>query len=181
MEEIWKDIPGYEGLYQASTMGRIRSVDREITYSNGRKYTYKGHVLRQNNKRWALQVQLSVNQKKKFYNVHNLVMLTFKGTRPNNLLILHEDGNFLNNELSNLRYSNASENQIDIYRQGGKTSQAKLTLDEVLFIRKLFKTGKYTQIKIGKMFNIDGSSVGRIARKDTFAWLNDDGSIQKGI
>ena len=45
--EIWKDIQGYEGFYQVSNLGRIRSLDRTITDSIGRKRLYKGRILKQ--------------------------------------------------------------------------------------------------------------------------------------
>ena len=45
-EEIWKDIPGFEGLYQASNWGRVRSLDRVVTRKDGRKQLYKGKLLK---------------------------------------------------------------------------------------------------------------------------------------
>ena len=44
-KEIWKDIPGYEGLYQVSNLGRIKSIDRYVTYNNGREIFTKGKML----------------------------------------------------------------------------------------------------------------------------------------
>ena len=44
--EIWKDIKGYEGRYQVSNLGNVKSLDREIVYSNGKVYKQKGHKLK---------------------------------------------------------------------------------------------------------------------------------------
>ncbi|MDM8222537.1 NUMOD4 domain-containing protein [Limosilactobacillus vaginalis] len=46
MNEIWKDIPKYEGYYQVSTMGRVKSLDRTIVYKNGVKHRYRGQILK---------------------------------------------------------------------------------------------------------------------------------------
>ena len=46
MQEIWKDIKGYEGFYQVSNMGRVKSLDREIIYKDGRVYKYNGQIIK---------------------------------------------------------------------------------------------------------------------------------------
>ena len=45
MNEVWKDIKGYESTYQVSTLGRVRAINRIVTYSNGIRHHYKGHIL----------------------------------------------------------------------------------------------------------------------------------------
>lgn len=48
MEEIWKDVIGYEGLYKVSNLGRVRSLNRNVTDKNGTSYTLIGTILKQN-------------------------------------------------------------------------------------------------------------------------------------
>lgn len=95
-EEIWKDIPGYEGLYQASSLGRIKSCQKVLRYRNG-----FGQYL---------TVGLSKNDVKKLYNVHYLIAITFIDN-PNNLPCLnHKDEDKFNNSVENLEWCSYSYN-----------------------------------------------------------------------
>ena len=116
MEEIWKDIPGYEGRYQASSLGNIRSLDRWVdTIIKGTKCTqfHPGRLLRPgNNSRGYLFVHLS---RKRHY-VHRLVGITFIKRDDSRPFINHKDGNKSNNVVSNLEWCSASENMIHCNR-----------------------------------------------------------------
>ena len=76
MEEIWKDIPGFEGLYQASNLGRIKSYDQIINNKRG-EYLLKGRILKETNNDGYSQVKLYKNGEKFTRKVHTLVALTF--------------------------------------------------------------------------------------------------------
>lgn len=121
MIELWRDIPGYEGLYQASSLGRIRSLDREIiaNYKNGKTQIrhYKGQILAPGryNKDGHLSVVLGKGTSGK--PVHSLVALTFIGTRPKDCDVRHVDGNPANNRLDNLMYGTRTQNILDVYRK----------------------------------------------------------------
>ncbi len=101
MKEIWRDIPDYEGIYQASSLGRIKSLPRKysprtsimIGSSNGCGY-------------------LAVTLSSKTRTIHTLVAEAFHGTRPSGLVTDHIDNNKLNNESKNLRYITNRENTI---------------------------------------------------------------------
>ena len=180
MSEVWKDIPGYEGLYQASDQGKIRSLDREVVSSIGRVRKFKGKILKfKYYKTGRPCVELYKNGKSKMYKPYYLILLTFVGERPEGYNVAHLDGNFLNNQLSNIRYDTGSENQIDFYRQGKKSNTGKLSIDEVLEIRRLYATGEYKQRELAEMYRITRANIGSITRKETFSWLNDDGTIQE--
>ena len=113
MKEIWKDIVGYEGLYQVSNLGRIRSLDRYVNSAikNSNKVIKKGKILKPNpNWNNYLQVHLSKNGKGKMSVVHRLVAQTFI-PNPNNLpQVNHIDGNKFNNSIENLEWCTAKEN-----------------------------------------------------------------------
>jgi hypothetical protein len=117
--EIWKSIPGYKG-YEASNMGRVRSVDRKILLGNRwgklgwRKF--KGRVLSPGYHEYGYpRVMLGMYA---WSEIHCLVMIAFIGPCPSGKEVGHFDGNPLNNNLSNLRYVTKRENYEDSLRHG---------------------------------------------------------------
>lgn len=105
MEEIWKDIKGYEGLYQVSNLGRVRGLDRFVDLKSGKKRFVKGRVLKPyltgGNGCQYYVVDLT-NSKTHF--VHRLVAETFI-PNPNRLNeVNHKDENKLNNKITNLEW-----------------------------------------------------------------------------
>lgn len=110
MKEIWKPIKGFEGYYEVSTNGRVRSVDRIIHYSNGKVVYYQGKIISQSNRVGYLRVDLNKDGKHKSYNVHRLVAEAFL-ENPNNLqCVNHKDENKQNNNINNLEWCSSSYN-----------------------------------------------------------------------
>lgn len=179
-EEIWKDIPGYEGMYQVSTFGNVRSLDR-IVYKNDVPWNYKGRVLKQHPRgNGRLIVNLCNKDKKiKSKEVHRLVMLTFVGEIPENYETCHADGNYLNNNIYNLSYDTKQQNHIDRYRQGLLSGSGVLSIKEVLQIRVLFENRIYTQMELVNIYNVSRSTIQNITSRKKFYWLNDDGTIEE--
>ncbi len=113
MEEIWKDIKNYEGLYQVSNLGRVKSLSRFIKCRNGKRKTVT-KILKQTSIRYAM-LDLGKRNKKI---VHRLVAEAFIPNPNNKPQINHIDGNKLNNNAKNLEWCTQSENQIHAYRTG---------------------------------------------------------------
>lgn len=90
MEELWRDIPGFEGRYQASNYGRIRSLDYTMRYKNSDILAYrKGKVLSAKTDKYGyFEVTLSVNKRRYCRKVHQLVGLTFI-PNPNNYPVIN--------------------------------------------------------------------------------------------
>lgn len=110
MEE-WCDIKGYEGIYQVSNLGRVRSLDRISAYSNGRLHTYKGKVLKQYaDVNGYLCVYLCKDDARKCKLVHRLVWEAFNGEIPSGMEVNHIDENPSNPSLSNLNLLTHKEN-----------------------------------------------------------------------
>lgn len=177
--EEWKPVVGFEGLYEVSNMGRVRSLGREV--DNGRGcYFKKGRILKQRiNKNGRLQVSLFKNGKVYTKHTHCLVALSFIGERPNGFDVCHIDGDCTNNKLSNIRYDTVSQNMIDIYRHGRKVGGGKLSIEQVLEIRRLYATGNYKQRELAEKFNTRQTNISQIITRKYFSWLNDDGTIQE--
>lgn len=112
MKEIWKPISGYEGFYEISSKGRVRSLDREIIFRNGNKRKYIGKILRQKYHNGYAMVNLNKNKECETVYIHQLVAKHFIGERPKNLVVNHKDGIKTNNNVENLEYITSSENNM---------------------------------------------------------------------
>ena len=110
MEE-WKNIIGYEGLYEVSNTGQVRSLDRYVKYSNGRIHLHKGKVLSPVKDKYGyLVVCLYCNEKQKIIKIHRLVAQAFI-PNPNNLPeVNHKDEDKTNNSVDNLEWCTAKYN-----------------------------------------------------------------------
>lgn len=112
-QEIWKDIPGYEGLYQASNFGRIRSLDKEVKHFKGGTAVKKGKVLKLQKRSQYGYTKYYVSLKKDKYEfkiVARLVWAAFNGPIPKGKQINHIDENPLNNCIDNLNLMSSKEN-----------------------------------------------------------------------
>lgn len=118
MPESWKPVVGYEGLYDVSSRGRVRSLDREVKYSNGSTHLHRGRVLKFTPMHGYSTVCLAKNGTRKTSYVHLLVLEAFVGPRPPKMEGCHRDDVQTNNNLSNLRWDTPSENRRDIIRNG---------------------------------------------------------------
>lgn len=111
MEEIWKDIEGFEGLYQVSNLGRVKSLERVTIRKDGRKLPCREKILKANPKSDGYcQVQLWKDGKVVYRRVHVLVAEHFIGERPKKHDINHIDENKSNNAVFNLEYVSRKEN-----------------------------------------------------------------------
>lgn len=112
MEEIWKDVPEYEGIYLASNLGNVKSLTRRVnTRGNGTKEQVGKlltKVVRSTNK--YLAVALYKNNKSKLISVHRIIALTFIENTENYPIVMHLDDNRVNNNVCNLRWGTWSEN-----------------------------------------------------------------------
>lgn len=138
--EIWKDVPGYEGLYQVSTFGRVRSYDKEWDF-NGSIVKKKGGII--NPKECSggyLRLYLSKNNVKEDFKVHRLVWETFN--HKTDLHIDHKvEGNKKDNRLSNLQAVSKRYNTAKYHLNRAKTSKyTGVNWDKV---RKKWKAGIY--------------------------------------
>jgi len=109
---MWKSIKGFEGYYEVSDDGRVRSVDRTVKRKGGGTLSYKGRELvPDKTKKGYLKVYLSKNSKKTNKLVHRLVLETFRPVdRMEYKQVNHKDGDKLNNALSNLEWVTNQEN-----------------------------------------------------------------------
>jgi len=141
MQEKWADVAGFEGVYQISDLGNIRSLPRIIDYGT-HKQTHKGRILKpQPNSKGYLRIVLTWDGKREVKFIHRLVAEAFVPNPENKPQVNHKDGNKLNNHAANLEWVNNSENQKHGRRSGLITTLHgeqkpghKLTESDVRFI-----------------------------------------------
>lgn len=112
-KEIWKDVKGYEGLYQVSNLGRVKSLKRVVYKRNGTNQTLKEKILKNNyNGKGYYHVMLYKNTNKKTLKIHKLVAMAFLGHKPcgHNEVVDHIDNNQANNRLDNLQLTTVRHN-----------------------------------------------------------------------
>ena len=109
--EVWRDIQGYEGLYQVSSFGRVRGMDRVVICKNGMQKTVKGRVLKQaENRHGYLEVSLSKRRHYTGFRVHRLVAAAFLDRQDYQDRVNHKDENKQNNNIANLEWCDAKYN-----------------------------------------------------------------------
>lgn len=110
--EEWRPIPGTDGIYEVSNLGRVRSLDRVITEKTGMCRRKSGRVLKPfKGDRYDHQA-VSIGAHDRRY-VHVLVLEVFVGPRPTGYEACHNDGDVHNNAVKNLRWDTPSANQQD--------------------------------------------------------------------
>jgi NUMOD4 motif/HNH endonuclease len=119
--ERWRPVRGYEGFYDVSDFGRVRSVDRIVTHRVGKTARVRGRLIAQvlgKDTLNGMAVSLWLDGTVRTVRVHRLVLTAFVGECPPGMECCHDDGNATNNMLANLRWDTHSENILDRQRHG---------------------------------------------------------------
>lgn len=110
-KEIWKDIEGYEGIFQVSNLGRIRSLDRYVNTCHGAKRIQKGRILKPTKcKNGYYEAQINHKGKRKIFLLHRLVGKYFLENPDNLPEINHKDEDVSNNCVENLEWCTSKYN-----------------------------------------------------------------------
>lgn len=161
MIEEWRDIPEYEGFYQVSNLGNVRSVTRTLLYNTGKYYTIRGKIRKQHkDSHGYYTVTVSKNNKQYRKWVHRLVAAAFLQNYIDDMVINHIDGCKSNNCISNLEVCTSKENTdharriglIDDY--GEHSVLAKLTNQQADDIRKKYKAGMITYKELADQYSV---------------------------
>lgn len=168
--ETWRPIPGFDG-YEASDLGRIRSVDRDVTVEGGFSRRFRGRVLKLQRHGGGYR-RLRLGWHSKSYYVHQLVMLAFVGEPPVGQQVAHCNGEPTDNRLVNLRYDSAPGNNADKIRHGthGRGEQCptgRLTQEQVLEIR----SSELARKLLAAQFGVSKSHIDNIKAGHRWGWL----------
>lgn len=170
--EVWLDIPGFEGKYQVSDQGRVRSLDRLVRgkHRSGTEFQRlsPGKVLTPAVYCKTGHLSLPLGRLTNGIPVHQLVLLAFQGPCPDGQEVRHKNGNPKDNRLINLEYGTRTENILDVYHQGKKWR--KLSAADVHDIRSKLAAG-VTGASLAREYKVTDQSISRIKRGETFKWL----------
>lgn len=149
IEETWKDIPDFEGIYQASNLGRIRTCEEKTTYTkrHGVRH-WKQRILKPKGETYSTgyRVTLWKNGVGRDYLVARLVASAFLG--KSNLTVNHIDGNRFNNNINNLEWCSLSENIHKGFETGLYKNQIKITV----FDKKTGTINKFRSLSQASQF-----------------------------
>jgi hypothetical protein len=173
MEEYWKDIIGYEGYYQVSNLGRVKSLDRIIPHKSHITQRIKGRILKGKVIKAGgyLAVSISKHNKGGWVKVHQLVAKTFIPNPENKLEIDHINTIPIDNRVENLRWVTRTENANNVLTRRknsisskNKKCNVKLTQEQIKEIKKLLAENNYRGIQtmLAKKFNISIAQINRI-------------------
>lgn len=175
-EVIWKSVKGYEGIYEVSNSGYVRSLDHYPIGRNGNGIQ-KGRILKTSvSSKGYLQCSLSLEKKRFHTGVHRLVAIAFI-ENPNNLpQVNHKDGNKLNNNDWNLEWCTNSENQIHAvenglieHNYGQKHHMAKLTNVQASEIREKFILNPTRTLQsVADEYNVSLQTIFKIKQNQTY-------------
>lgn len=174
--EIWKDVVGYEGVYQVSSYGRVKRIGAAPGAQVGRILK-----LQFNPSNGGMQVRLCWHSKHTTEKVHRLVAEAFldKPT-PEHNEVNHKNGNRKDNRVENLEWVTRSENIRHSYDvlgrkrsdlRGEQIGNSKLTRKEVKQIRALYSTGEWTQEELAEKFGVSQVLISKIVRGELWSHI----------
>ncbi len=176
MNEEWKDIIGYEGCYQVSNLGRVKSLDRVVItprHPNGNKL--KGRMIKfGKTPRGRLYVVLCKDGVPHNHLVNRLVGIHFLPLPSDyeQLEVMHIDNNDKNNYADNLKWGTRQINCIDAWRdglmEGVRHSVSKITEAEALEIRHKYIPYKYSMGRLSKEYGINAATIHDIIHRKSW-------------
>lgn len=173
-QEEWRDVPDYEGMYQVSDLGRVKSLQRktERIHSKSRIKLVKEIIRKQTKEKDGyLQVCLKKDLKVKTFKTHRLVATLFISNPENKPQVNHKNSIKTINDVFNLEWNTSKENinhalDFGLMPRGEKSYKTILTEKQVLEIRKIGKS--ILQREIGKMYGVSEETIGLILRRKTW-------------
>ena len=171
MEE-YKDIQGYEGIYQVSNLGNVKSLARTLQEPSGKERKTKEKVLKSSldNKGYP-KLNLHLNNVRITRRVHRLVALALIPNPEGKEQVNHINGDKTDNSTSNLEWCTGSENMKHAYdtglkipTRGERSKSAKLTNQDVLDIR----ASSESTVALAKRYNVARQTIGYIVRRETW-------------
>ncbi len=178
LSEEWRPIPGFEGIYEASNLGRIKRLRRVLVHNYGgdRILKEKLPAFRISGNGYY-RIRLTFNKQKTFHFVHRLIAAAFMPCNDPSKQINHKDCNKFNNCIDNLEWVSGSENMKHAYRNGRISklgelnSCAKLNIESIQRIRIMILNGMNNR-QIADCFDVGRSTISLIRNKKLWGHVN---------
>jgi hypothetical protein len=178
MQEVWRPVVGYEGLYEVSDQGRVRSLPRSVLSVDGKVRRFPGKVLKGCvGSHGYLCLNLCKGGAPKAHLVHALVAEAFLGPCPEGQEVCHSERGKHDNRSSSLRYGTRKENAADKHRdgshiQGERHGCAKLTEAQARYVHtQLRNYSRGTVPRLARELGVALSTIQSIKEKRNWAWL----------
>jgi hypothetical protein len=178
MDEIWKDVVGFKGIYKVSSLGRLKSLERIVVRKNDVRLRINEKIILGSDHHGYLYTTLRKKDCRVQKFIHVIVAEAFIGVKPEGKEVCHFDGNRKNNCVNNLRYGTRSDNVRDAIahathytpfrKKGSERSQAKINEE----IAKLIKNSADSSYVLAKRFNVSRSLISNIKRNRAWTHVN---------
>lgn len=171
-KELWLPVEGWEGYYEVSNHGQIRSLPRIITSRRGAKKAIPGRVMRKNlQKNKAAIVSFNRKGKPIAYRVDHLVYKSFIGEIPPGKTVFHLDGDKDNDHVDNLDLRDILMDPLEQKRL--KNSNGRISDRQIREMRRLYDKEQVSSVEIAKLFRISAKSAYSVCKRQTYQWVLD--------
>lgn len=175
--ETWKPVIGYEGYYEVSDFGRVRSMNRWVKHQHGGDRKLKGKIMAGGSQLSGHRcVVLCRENQPHTQRIHRLVLEAFAGPAPSGMCARHLDGNPKNNRIDNLTWGTMLENSADRIRHGRSNKGerhgiSKLTDSKVIKMREIRRLTGESYSAIGAKFGVSYRTAGRAIRGESWSHI----------
>lgn len=178
--EIWKAIPGYEGIYEVSNLGNVRSLDRSVEFIRiGKEASMnkrgKDIIKPYDNKEGYMSISLTNHEgKRRTEKVHRLIAIAFINNPDpaTKTQVNHIDGNSMNNSIENLEWVSPSENSRDAgkRRRGVPRQRGNLNLEKARYIREVHvpRHPEFGTSALAREFGVSNRAITKILANETW-------------
>lgn len=178
LPEEWRPVVGYEGLYEVSSHGKIRSLDRWISHlhcKSGKTFRTGKIIKPKSMDNGYFRAEFWRNQRRERPHVHRVVALHFVANPDNKPWINHKDGNKRNNYFENLEWVTPAENALHavalgLSKIGENAAGSKLTNEDAIAVRVLYDKGLPPKWIAG-IFGVSSTKVVQIGKRQHWKHL----------
>lgn len=171
-QEVWKQIQGYEGYYEISTFGNVKSLVRTKQIKEDRIMKVTNHCT------GYIIVGLTLNGKQTLFRLHRIVAFHFCDKKIGCNIVNHKNGIKTDNRAENLEWTTVSGNSLHAVemglqkvRVGEESNLASLSESDVIQIRQLFSQGCYRQIDLGYRYKVSRTCISLIVNRKTWTHI----------